>query len=121
MWAIQPDLSAGPMLATEWSISDDFLTWTIQIRDDVQFHKGYGLMTMDDVHWTYKEYHEGALLARATILGNFWLGKKGGSQEIVDDFTIKVNTGEPWVPQVAYEAMRHLGGTSTSLPSMQQS
>ncbi len=57
MWAIQPDLSAGPMLATEWSISDDFLTWTIKIRDDVQFHKGYGLMTMDDVHWTYKEYH----------------------------------------------------------------
>ena len=121
MWAIQPDLSAGPMLATEWSISDDFLTWTIQIRDDVQFHKGYGLMTMDDVHWTYKEYHEGALLARATILGNFWLGKKGGSQEIVDDFTIKVNTGEPWVPQVAYEAMRHLGGTSTSIVSKKQS
>jgi len=121
MWAIQPDLSAGPLLATEWSVSDDFLTWTIKIRDDVQFHKGYGLMTMEDVHWAYKEYHEGALNARATILGDFWLGNQGGSQEIVNDFTIKVNTGIPWVPQVAYEAMRHLGGTSTSITSKKQS
>ena len=121
MWAIQPDLSAGPLLATEWSISDDFLTWTIKIRDDVQFHKGYGLMTMEDVFYSYKEYHEGALNARATILGDFWLGNKGGSQEFVDDFTIKVNTGVPWVPQVAYEAMRTLGGTSTSIVSKKQS
>ena len=121
MWAIKPDLSAGPLLATEWSISDDFLTWTIKIRDDVQFQKGYGLMTMDDVFYSYKEYHEGALNARATILGDFWLGNEGGSQEFVDDFTIKLNTGVPWVPQVAYEAMRTLGGTSTSIVSKKQS
>jgi peptide/nickel transport system substrate-binding protein len=121
MWAIQPDLSAGPLLATEWSISDDFLTWTIKIRDDVRFHKGYGLMTIEDVAWSYKEYHEGALNARATILGDFWLGNQGGSQEIVDDHTIKLNTGVPWVPEVAYEAMRHLGGTSTSIVSKKQS
>ncbi len=121
MWAIKPDLTPGPLLATEWSISDDFLTWTIKVRDDVEFHKGYGMMTMDDVWWSYKEYHEGALLARATILGNFWLGKAGGSQELVDDYTIKLNTGVPWVPQVAYEAMRHLGGTSTSITSKKQS
>ena len=121
MFAIQPDLTPGPLLATEWSISDDFLTWTIKVRDDVQFHKGYGLMTMDDVFWSYKEYHEGALLARATIIGNFWLGNAGGSQEFVDDFTIKLNTGVPWVPPVAYEMMRHLGGTSTSITSKKQS
>jgi peptide/nickel transport system substrate-binding protein len=121
MWAIQPDLSPGPLLATEWSISDDFLTWTIKIRDDVRFHKGYGLMTIEDVAWSYREYHEGALNARATILGDFWLGNQGGSQEIVDDHTIKLNTGVPWVPEVAYEAMRHLGGTSTSIVSKKQS
>ena len=121
MFAIQPDLSPGPLLATEWSISDDFLTWTIKIRDDVEFQKGYGPMTMDDVFYSYKEYHEGALLARATIIGNFWLGKAGGSQEFVDDYTIKLNTGVPWVPEVAYEMMRHLGGTSTSIVSKKQS
>jgi peptide/nickel transport system substrate-binding protein len=38
-----------PMLAEEWSISDDFLTWTWKIRQGVQFHKGYGEMTVEDV------------------------------------------------------------------------
>ena len=68
MVAIQPDLSPGPMLATEWSISDDFLTWTWRIREDVEFHKGYGKMTMEDVFYSYKNYHEGALLARAELV-----------------------------------------------------
>ena len=117
MFAIKRDLTPGPMLATEWSISEDFLTWTIKVREDVQFHKGYGQMTMEDVAWSYKEFHEGALLARATIIGNFWLGNKVGSQEIINEFTIKLNTGVPWVPEVAYEMMRHLGGTSTSITS----
>ena len=121
MFAIKRDLTPGPMLATEWSISEDFLTWTIKVREDVQFHKGYGQMTMEDVAWSYKEFHEGALLARATIIGNFWLGNKVGSQEIIDEFTIKLNTGVPWVPEVAYEMMRHLGGTSTSITSKKQS
>ncbi|MCH8893975.1 MAG: ABC transporter substrate-binding protein [Chloroflexi bacterium] len=121
MFAIKEDLTPGPLLATEWSISDDFLTWTIKVRDDVEFQKGYGLMTMEDVFWSYKEFHEGALLARATIIGNFWLGNAGGSQEFVDDFTIKLNTGVPWVPPVAYEMMRNLGGTSTSITSKKQS
>ena len=121
MFAIQKDLSPGPMLATEWSISDDFLTWTIRIREDVEFHKGYGKMTMEDVFYTYKNYHEGALLARAGIIGDFWLGNDGGSQEFVDDYTIKLDTGTPWVPARAYEMMRHLGGVSTSVVSKKQS
>ena len=98
MFAIKPDLTPGPLLATEWSISDDFVTWTIKIRDDDQFQKGYGLMTMDDVFWTYKEVREDALLARATIIGNFWLGNAGGSQEFVDASTLKLNNCVPWGP-----------------------
>ncbi|PKB83060.1 MAG: hypothetical protein BZY88_03055 [SAR202 cluster bacterium Io17-Chloro-G9] len=121
MVAIQPDLSPGPMLAESWSISEDFLTWTWKIREDVEFHKGYGKMTMDDVFYTYKNYHEGALLARAGIIGDFWLGNDGGSQEFVDDYTIKLNTGTPWVPARAFEMMRHLGGVSTSIVSKKQS
>lgn len=29
-----------PVLATSWSVSDDGLTWTFQLRDDVVFHDG---------------------------------------------------------------------------------
>jgi ABC-type transport system substrate-binding protein len=42
------------MLAESWSISDDFLTWTWKIRQGVQFHKGYGEMTAEDVVWSHE-------------------------------------------------------------------
>ncbi len=38
-----------PMLATEWSANDDFSTWTLQLREGVLFHKGWGEMTAADV------------------------------------------------------------------------
>ncbi len=38
-----------PTLATSWETSDDGLTWVFQLREGVQFHKGYGEMTSEDV------------------------------------------------------------------------
>lgn len=42
-----------PRLATRWSNSDDAKTWTLQLREGVQFHKGYGEMTSEDVKFTF--------------------------------------------------------------------
>jgi peptide/nickel transport system substrate-binding protein len=42
-----------PRLATSWSKSDDAKTWTFQLREGVQFHKGYGEMTSEDVKFTF--------------------------------------------------------------------
>jgi peptide/nickel transport system substrate-binding protein len=44
-----------PTLATEWTTSDDAKTWNFKLRPGVQFHKGYGEMTADDVVFTYKK------------------------------------------------------------------
>jgi len=44
-----------PALATEWSTSADAKTWTFKLREGVQFHRGYGEMTADDVIFTYKK------------------------------------------------------------------
>ena len=109
------------MLAKSWSISDDFLTWTWHLQEDVQFHKGYGEMTVEDVLYSYEQYFEGALHGRAGIIGDFWAGDEGGFHEIVDDYTVKINTGRPWVPAVAFEFMRNLGGASTWIVSKKQS
>jgi peptide/nickel transport system substrate-binding protein len=40
-----------PGLATEWSVSDDGLTWTFKIRDGVTFHEG-GTLEPHDVAYT---------------------------------------------------------------------
>lgn len=43
-----------PGLATSWEASPDSRTWTFKLRDGVQFHKGYGEFTADDVVFTYE-------------------------------------------------------------------
>jgi len=121
MVTIREDYSPAPFLATEWSISPNFLIWTWKIRDDVEFQKGWGKLTVDDVLYSFKEYHDGALNARAGIIGDYWVGNKGGSQTVIDDYTVEVDTGEPWVPARAFEFMRGLGGLSTSIVSKKQS
>ena len=48
-----PTVDGGvePWVATEWSISEDGLTWTFKIRDDITFHSGNPL-TAEDVAYT---------------------------------------------------------------------
>jgi peptide/nickel transport system substrate-binding protein len=48
-----------PRLATSWSSSPDAKTWTIQLREGVQFHKGYGEMTSEDVKYTFDRATDG--------------------------------------------------------------
>ena len=109
MVAIQKDLSPGPLLATEWDISDNGQIWTFKVRDDVEFHKGYGNLTVHGILWNYRERHEGSLNARAGIIGDFWGGNTGGSQKVIDDYTVDIDTGEPWLRERAFEFTRHLG------------
>jgi peptide/nickel transport system substrate-binding protein len=41
-----------PSLAESWESSEDARTWTYKLRQGVQFHKGYGEMTSEDVVFT---------------------------------------------------------------------
>lgn len=45
-----------PELAKSWEVSDDQLTLTFHLRDDVYFHNG-DKMTAEDVAWTMNEWH----------------------------------------------------------------
>lgn len=53
-WRFPPEGSDPvPRLATSWERSADARTWTIRLREGVPFHKGYGIMTSDDVKFTF--------------------------------------------------------------------
>jgi peptide/nickel transport system substrate-binding protein len=41
-----------PDIAESWESSEDGLTWTFQIRDDVDCHGDYGTLTAEDVVWS---------------------------------------------------------------------
>jgi ABC-type transport system substrate-binding protein len=44
-----------PMLSPEWSSSSDFTVWTFNLKEGVQFHKGWGEMTAKDVAHTMSQ------------------------------------------------------------------
>lgn len=119
------DLAAQPMLAASWEISDNFLEWTWHFQENVEFHKGYGNMTAEDVLYSYQQWNAGALHARSGIMGEYFSvggpGREGASVEIIDDHTLWVNTGTPWVQQDVFEFMRNGGGSSSWVVSKKQS
>jgi peptide/nickel transport system substrate-binding protein len=82
-----------PMLATEWSLAPDNLTWTFRLQKGVQFSKGYGEMTADDVIYSYETYgSDDAINARKSTFKRLWRNEAGSVKKL-DDYTIEVNTG----------------------------
>ena len=120
---IGQDLQPNPMIAASWDVSEDFLEWTWKIRDDVEFHKGYGKMTTEDVIYSMKGFYEGAKLARAGILGDYYGFNDTGnsSTKIIDDYTYVVTNTKPWVPATVNEFSRNAAGVSVWMVSKKQS
>ena len=61
------DITIGHDLATGYAISDDGLTWTFKIRDDVRFTDGEPL-TATDVAFTYNQAMKQAIEADLSML-----------------------------------------------------
>ena len=43
-----------PDLAESWTVSEDGTEWTFKLRQGVQFHKGFGEMTAEDVKFSFE-------------------------------------------------------------------
>ena len=65
--ATNTDLTIGYDLATDVSVSEDGLTWTVTIRDDVYFTDGDPL-TAEDVAFTYNTVKESSSVNDFTML-----------------------------------------------------
>ena len=100
------DLTIGYDLATGYSVSEDGLTWTVTIRDDVSFTDGEPL-TAEDVAFTYNTVKEASSVNDFTMLD---------SAEAVDDTTVVFHMNRPFsiwpytmavvgiVPEHAYDS-----------------
>lgn len=82
------DLTIGMDLATEYSVSDDGMTWTVKIRDDVKFTDGEAL-TASDVAFTYNNCKENSSVNDFTMLDY---------AEAVDDTTVLFHMTTPFSP-----------------------
>lgn len=101
-----PDLTIGYDLATDYSVSEDGLTWTVTIRDDVSFTDGEPL-TAEDVAFTYNTVKASSSVSDFTMLDY---------AETADDRTVVFHMNRPFsiwpytmavtgiVPEHAYDS-----------------
>lgn len=84
------ETQVSPRIATDWQVSEDGLSYTFTLRDDVKFHDGTPL-TAEDVKFTFDRLQaaSGNVL---NDLGSF------ESAEIVDSHTVKLNLSAPFGP-----------------------
>ncbi|MFF2372358.1 ABC transporter substrate-binding protein [Agromyces sp. NPDC058110] len=84
-----------PWLAEEWSVSDDGLHWTFELKPDVKFTDGSDL-TAEVVAYNFDYWvNQGG---NSTALA--WLGGYYESAEAVDDLTVQVDLSQPY-PRLA--------------------
>jgi peptide/nickel transport system substrate-binding protein len=79
------DLDVVPELATDWSVSDDGLVWTVDIRTDARFTDGEPV-TASDVAYTFTTASESGGLTDVTALSE---------AVAVDDDTVELRLERP--------------------------
>jgi ABC-type transport system substrate-binding protein len=89
------NLDFVPAIAESWEISDDGLTWTFHIRDDVTFHNGDPL-TSADVMFSVEHFQS----PESTNPWTYYLNYNYDSQWCPDDYTYCYKTVEPEPPLV---------------------
>ncbi|WP_454296102.1 ABC transporter substrate-binding protein [Salana multivorans] len=80
-----------PLLATDWSSSEDLTTWTFTVRDDAVFHDGTPL-TAQDVAFSYN-----TILADPTSDPHSYM-RPLESVEVVDETTVVFHLNTPFSP-----------------------
>ena len=88
------------LLAESWEVSPDLLTWTFRLREGVQWHKGFGEFTAQDV-LNSDIHHQlpGTVSSRAPVFKK-WVEE--GRIVVVDDYTITYNLDFPRIDLTAW-------------------
>jgi peptide/nickel transport system substrate-binding protein len=84
-------------LATEWSVSPDRLTYTFKLRQDVDWQKGFGHFTANDVKASFDRLRSPE--TKSPFAGSVSMLKEA---QVVDDYTVRLVLSEP------YSAFPHL-------------
>ncbi len=99
---INDDQTIGPGLAEKWTISDDQLTWTFDLRKGVKFHNG-DAFTADDVVYTFQRLMDpkGIATFKQTYIDAI------AKVEKVNDFQVKLVMKQPWPAFPVFASTNH--------------
>ena len=77
-------------IASGWTVAEDGRSVTFKLRDDVEFHHGWGTLTAEDVAWSFNDaLREGNTNSRAGFVGEYQ-----GSWDVIDSNTVRMNVKE---------------------------
>lgn len=82
-----------PDLAKEWEVSDDGLVWTFYLREGVQFHKGFGELTAEDVVFSLEKAGDPE---RSVFASDYRFIKE---LTAVDPYTVRMTLHDP-LPEI---------------------
>ena len=85
---IDANLIAQPDIAQDWTVSDDGLVYTFNLREGIKFHNG-DPFTAEDVVFTYNRSRDPKQSIHSRVLKNVKAVEK------VDDHTVKLTLGAP--------------------------
>ncbi|RAR41229.1 ABC transporter substrate-binding protein [Paenibacillus sp. MDMC362] len=85
-----PDHTIKPWLATEWEVSEDGLSYTFKLRENVKFHDGTAF-NAEAVKYNFDRILDPATKASnaAALLQPYQ------SSEVLDEYTVKLNLATP--------------------------
>ena len=108
-----------PMLAESWDLSPDGQVWTYHIRKGVQFHKGFGEMTAEDVAFSFEQVANSARNPRASVAKAIFFAEDG-SRTVTDPYTWVVDSGAPFSDIVIEELLTTPEAASVWIVSKKQ-
>ena len=119
-WIRDEDGVIQGRLLEDWSISDDGLKWTLNLREGIPWHsqkgRDFGEWNAQDLEWNIIEgAREGSVVPPAPTNNALFTHEDGG-YAIVDDYTVRVNTG---VVRTDFQAGLIMPGTSQGMYSKQ--
>ncbi|MGM0602771.1 MAG: ABC transporter substrate-binding protein [Bacillota bacterium] len=103
-----------PALATDWDISEDGLTWTFHLRENVEFHDG-NPFNAEAVKWNFDRWrledHPYHIGGEFTYYGYMFQGFPGIIEEVnvIDDYTVEFVLTEKQAPFLNNLAMVPFG------------
>jgi peptide/nickel transport system substrate-binding protein len=88
------DFSKTTGVAEDWMMSPDGKTWTLKIRHGIQFHRGFGELTGEDVKYSL----ERVAAERSTVQMKAYFKTKVGKIEVPDPYTVVVHAASDPIP-----------------------